>query len=324
VANVKRSLAVDLGAGLVLSTPVMIAAGCGGTGRELGGLVDVRKVGGIVSRTISVRPSGGGPPPRIAESPSGIVWATGGQNPGIDAFCSEELPRLARSGTTVIVSIGGGGLDEFVRMTSLLQGRPEVAAIEINLSGPDEELGRPELGVHLERTAEIAGAVARMTLVPVFAKIPLHAPDLVEICHAAVRAGVHGLTLGGPPPALSIDEQGLRPSLGTVFGWLSGPAVRPLTLRAVLEVTRAMPEVPVVAVGGVRSGPDAISCMLAGAWAVQLGTAVLLDPTAPVKVAQGVARFLRSKGMATPADIRGRLRLPEGDPAPAHDAAEVT
>jgi dihydroorotate dehydrogenase (NAD+) catalytic subunit len=324
VAGVKRSLAVDLGAGLVLPTPVMIAAGCGGTGREFAGLVDLRKVGAIVSRTITMRPEKGAPSPRIAETPSGVVWATGGQNPGVDAFLEDELPRLARGGSTVIVSIGGGSLEEFVRMTSLLQGRPEVAAIEVNLSGPDEELGRAELGAHVDRTAEVAGAVARMTLVPVFAKIPLHAPDLVEIARAAVRAGVHGLTLGGSPPAIAIDARRLRPSLGSVAGWLSGPAVKPLTLRAVLEVSRELPDVPIVAVGGVRSGDDAVECMLAGASAVQVGTATLVDPAAPVTVAQGVARFLKAKGIASPAEIRGRLRLPAPHEKRAGEGAETS
>ena len=309
MAGVRRSLAVDLGAGLVLPTPVMIAAGCGGTGREFPGLVDLRKVGAIVSRTITVHPEKGVAPPRIAESPSGVVWATGGQNPGVEVFLVDELPRLARGGSTVIVSIGGGSLDEFVRMTSLLQGRPDVAAIEMNLSGPDEELGRAELGAHVDRIAEVAGAVARMTLVPVFAKIPLHSPDLVENARAAVRAGVHGLTLGGPPPAIAVDAERLRPALGGVVGWLSGPALKPLTLKAVLEVSQALPDVPIVAVGGVRSGEDAIECMLAGAAAVQVGTATLVDPTAPVAVAQGVARFLKAKGLASPADVRARLRL---------------
>jgi dihydroorotate dehydrogenase (NAD+) catalytic subunit len=324
MAGVKRSLAVDLGAGLVLPTPVMIAAGCGGSGREFAGLVDMRKVGAIVSRTITVHPERGGPAPRIAETPSGLVWSTGGQNPGIEAFLEEDLPRLARTGCTVVVSIGGGALDEFVRLTSLLQGRPEVAAIEVNLSGPDEELGRAELGAHLDRTAEIAGAVARMTLVPVFAKIPLHAPDLVEVSRAAVRAGVHGLTLGGPPPAVAVDARRLRPSLGSVVGWLSGPAVKPLTLRAVLEVSSALPDVPVVAVGGVRSGEDAVECMLAGAWAVQVGTATLVDPAAPVAIAQGVARFLKTKGVAAPADIRARLRLRGSGSDPRDADAEAS
>ena len=309
MAGVKRSLAVDLG-GIVLATPVMIAAGCAGTGRELSGLVELRKVGAIVSRTISLEPERGSPTPRIAESPSGVVWSTGLQNPGVDAFVSEELPRLARSSTHVVVSIAGGTLEEYVRLTGALQGRPEVSAIEVYLSGPDLELRRPMLGAHVDRAAEVAGAVARMSMVPVFAKLPMHASDLPEVARAVVRAGATGLTIGGPPPALDVRPERLRPGLGGVTGWLSGPAVLPMTLRAVFEVSRAVPDTPVIAVGGIRTGEDAIEAFLAGAWAVQIGTATLIDPAAPVSVAQGIVRYLRAKGLATPADVRARLRVP--------------
>lgn len=305
----KRPLAVDLG-GIVLATPVMIAAGCAGTGRELSGLVELRKVGAIVSRTISLEPERGSPTPRIAESPSGVVWSTGLQNPGVDAFVSEELPRLARSSTLVVVSIAGGTLEEFVRLTGALQGRPEVSAIEVYLSGPDLELRRPMLGAHVDRAAEVAGAVARMSMVPVFAKLPMHASDLPEVARAVVRAGATGLTIGGSPPALDVRPERLRPGLGGVTGWLSGPAVLPMTLRAVFDVSRAVPDTPVIAVGGIRTGEDAIEAFLAGAWAVQVGTATLIDPAAPVSVAQGIVRYLRAKGLATPADVRARLRVP--------------
>ena len=148
MAGVKRTLAVELG-GLTLPTPVMIASGCAGTGRELAGLVDLRKVGGIVSRTITVIPRKGAATPRIAETPGGIVWDTGLQNPGLDAFLVDELPRLARGGSRVIVSIGGGSLEEYVRLTSMLQNRPDVAAIEVHLSGPDDEMARDVLGAHV-------------------------------------------------------------------------------------------------------------------------------------------------------------------------------
>jgi dihydroorotate dehydrogenase (NAD+) catalytic subunit len=309
VAGVKRTLAVDLGAGLVLPTPVIVASGCAGTGRELGGLVDLRKVGAVVSRSITLEPDRGTPTPRIAESASGAVWSTGLQNPGIDAFVAEELPRLSR-GAHAIVSIAGGSLEAYVRMTGALQGRPDVAAIEVHLSAPDLELERDVLGLHVDRAVEIVGAVARMSLVPVFAKIPLWASDVVELSRGAVRAGAHGLVLGGPPPALSVQAERLRPALGAVTGWLSGPAIKPMMLRAVFEVARAVPEVPIVAVGGIRSGDDAIEAMLAGAWAVQAGTAVLIDPEAPVRIAQGVVRYLKAKGLASPADVRGRLRVP--------------
>ncbi|MGZ8623064.1 MAG: dihydroorotate dehydrogenase [Actinomycetota bacterium] len=316
----KRTLAVDLGAGLVLPTPVMVASGCAGTGRELGGLIDLRKVGAVVSRSITLEPDRGTSTPRIAESASGAVWSTGLQNPGIDVFVAEELPRLAR-GAHVIVSIAGGSLEAYVRMTGALQGRPDVAALEVHLSAPDVEMQRDVLGLHVDRAVEIVGAVARMSLVPVFAKIPLWASDVVGLSRGAVRAGAHGLVLGGPPPALSVQAERLRPALGAVTGWLSGPAIKPMMLRAVFEVARAVPDVPIVAVGGIRSGEDAIEAMLAGAWAVQAGTAVLIDPEASVRIAQGVVRYLKAKGLASPADVRGRLRVPASFGALEEEAA---
>jgi dihydroorotate dehydrogenase (NAD+) catalytic subunit len=308
----KPTLAVDLGAGLTLPTPVLVASGCAGTGRELAGLVELRRVGGIVSRSITLEPRKGSPPPRIAETPSGTVWSTGLQNPGVAAFILDELPRLARGGAPVIVSIAGGSLEEYVRVIGALQTRPEVAAIEIHLAGRDDELRREVLGDHVDRTGEVVGAVARMSLVPVFAKVPMAASQLPELARAAVRAGAHGLTIGGPPLALGVRASDLRPALGGVTGWMSGPALKPLTLRAVFEASRAVPDAPIVAVGGVRTSEDAVEMLLAGASAVQVGTAVLIDPAAPVEIARGIAGYLRAKGLASTADLRGRLRVPAG------------
>ena len=322
MAGVKRSLSVDLG-GIVLPTPVMIAAGCAGAGGEMTGLVDLRKVGAIVSRTITLDPEKGSPTPRIAESPAGVVWSTGLQNPGVDAFIADELPKLAASGAHVVVSIAGGGLEEYVRLTGALQGRPEVSAIEVYLSGPDAELERAMLGAHADRAAEIAGAVARMSMVPVFAKLPMHASELPAIARAVIRAGVSGLTIGGSPPALDVRSDRLRPGLGGVTGWLSGPALLPMTLRAVFDVSRAAPETPVIAVGGIRTGEDAVEAFLAGAWAVQVGTATLIDPSAPVTVAQGIVRYLKAKGLTSPADVRARLRVPASFGSARADAARA-
>jgi dihydroorotate dehydrogenase (NAD+) catalytic subunit len=316
VAGLKRTLAVDLN-GLVLPTPVMIASGCAGTGRELGGLADLRKVGAVVSRSVTLRPRKGTPTPRIAETPSGVVWSTGLQNPGIEAFLTDELPRLVRGGAPVFVSIAGATMEEFVRLTSLLQGAG-MTAIETQISGPDEELGTDVLAARPDRAAEIVGAVARMASVPVFAKLPPLLPDLVQTAEGCVRAGAHGVTLIDAVPALGVDATSLQPRLGAVTGWLSGPAIRPLALRAVHEVARALPDVPVLGVGGVRTGDDAVEMLLAGAWAVQMGTATLVDPAAPATAAQGVLAYLGAKGMASPNDVRGRLRVP----APAAERAE--
>jgi dihydroorotate dehydrogenase (NAD+) catalytic subunit len=311
VARVRRGLGVDLH-GVILPTPVMVAAGCAGTGRELGGLADLRKLGGVVSRSVTLRPRRGTPTPRIAETPSGIVWSTGLQNPGIEGFLVEELPRLTRGGAPVFVSIAGSTMEEYVRLASLLQGAPGMAAIETQISGPDDELGTAVLASRPDRAAEIVGAVARMASVPVFAKLPPLLPELVQTAQGCVRAGAHGLTVIDAVPGLGVDASTLRPQLGAVTGWLSGPAIRPLALRAVYEVARALPDVPILGVGGVRSGDDAVEMMLAGAWAVQMGTATLVDPAAPVAAAQGVLAYLTAKGLASPSDVRGRLRVPEG------------
>jgi dihydroorotate dehydrogenase (NAD+) catalytic subunit len=309
VAGVKRTLAVDL-AGLGMVTPVMIASGCAGTGRELSGLVDLRKVGAVVSRTVTVAPRKGAPTPRVAEARSSIVWETGWQNPGLDAFVDEELPRLARHASPVVVSIGGSTLEEFVRLSSALQGRQEVAALEVQLALPDVELGHRIVGASPDRVAETVGAVARMSTVPVFAKLPGAAGDPVELAHAAARAGASGVTVGGPMPAAMVDVTSLRASLGAVTGWLSGPALLPQTVRTVFEVAQALPSLPVLAGGGVATGEDAVACLLAGATAVQVGTATLVDAGAPVEIAKGIARYLKAKNVGAPEDLRGRVRVP--------------
>jgi len=212
----------------------------------------------------------------------------------------------------VIVSVAGSSLEEYVRLIGALQTRPEVAAIELHLSGPDEELRREVLGEHVDRTGEIVGAVARMSLVPVFAKLPMTTSALPQLALTAIRAGAHGLTIGGPPAALGVQSATLRPALGAVTGWMSGPALKPLTLRAVFEAARAVPDAPILAVGGVRTAEDAVEMLLAGASAVQVGTAVLVDPASPVDIARGIAGYLKEKGLASPGDLRARLRVPAG------------
>jgi dihydroorotate dehydrogenase (NAD+) catalytic subunit len=314
-----RSIGVDL-AGVALATPVLIASGCAGTGKELHGLVELRRVGGVVSRTVTVEPRDGSAPPRIVESASGVVWETGLQNPGVDAFVATELPTLAAASSAVFVSIAGATLEEYVRITGVLQGRTGVAAIEVHLSGPDRELERPVLGAHADRVTEVVGAVARMSLVPVFAKLP-GGVDVVPVAVAAARAGASGLTLCASPPALAIDAPASRPALGGTGGWLSGPALKPMTLRAVAEVHRALPRMPLVASGGIRSAIDAVEAMLAGASAVQVGTATLVDPTAPVAIAKGIATELQRRAVASPADLRGRVAIGSPEPAPEEQHA---
>jgi dihydroorotate dehydrogenase (NAD+) catalytic subunit len=300
---------VDLG-GLRLPGPVLVAAGCFGTGAEVTDLVDLATLGGIVTRTITLQPAKGAPTPRLAETPSGMLSAVGLQNPGVEAFVSRELPRLAGLGVPVIVSVAGRTHAEFVSAASALAGRPGVLALEAYLPARDEERSGRSFSSRPDIAADVVGSVARECGLPVFAKLPAIGADLVETASACVRAGAHGVTLIDGVPGMSVDAQRLAPALGAVAGTLTGPAIRPIALRAVFEVSRALPGVPVMGVGGVREGIDAVEMLLAGASAVQVGTAMLVDPATPGAVSEGIRHYLESKGLRSAADIQGRLRAP--------------
>ena len=304
----KHSLAVDLN-GLRFAHPVLAASGCMATGHDVPGLVDLHKLGGVVSRSLTLAPSKGASTPRSAETPSGLLSAVGMQNPGVEAFVEQDLPRLQKAGVPVIGSVAGSGLEEFIRVASMLHRQPGVVALEVYLSSPDLERGGAPIYARLDRILEIVGAVARLSSLPVFAKLPPLVPDLVETARACVRAGAFGLTLVDAMPGLAVDAARLRPKTAIPVAGLSGPALKPLALAAVYQVARAMPDVPVMGVGGIFSGTDAVEFLLAGAWAVQVGTALLVNPAAPVEIARGVLEYLRDKGIASPADLRGRLRV---------------
>jgi dihydroorotate dehydrogenase (NAD+) catalytic subunit len=305
------SLAIDL-KGLRFPSPVIAASGCLGSGRESGGLVDLHRLGGAVTRTLTLAPERGAPSPRMAETPSGLLATTGLQNPGVEDFLREDLPRLARSGLPVIASIAGTSLEEYLRLTGQLDLRPGIVALEVYLSAPDRERGDgAPFYARPERALEIVGAVARLSRVPVFAKLPPLLPGLEDLAAAFVRAGVHGLTLIDAVPAMAVEASRMRPSLATTFGGLSGPAIRPIAVAAVHRVAVSLPEVPIMGVGGIATGDDAVEFLLAGAWAVQVGTAMLTDPSAPGEIADGIQAHLRTMGFGSSAELRGRLRVPD-------------
>jgi dihydroorotate dehydrogenase (NAD+) catalytic subunit len=309
MAGVKQSLAVDLN-GVPFPLPVLAASGCLGTGRDAPALVDLHRLGGVVSRSLTLAPSKGAPTPRMAETPSGLLTSVGVQNPGVEEFVAEDLPRLAKARVPVVVSVAGESVEEYIRVTSYLQGRPGVVALEVYLGTDDLERGPGDpFYARNERVVEVVGAVSRMSRFPVFAKLPALLPDLVETARSCVRAGAHGLTLIDAVPGLAVDAAKLKPKLATAVGGLSGPAIKPIALAAVFRVAQAMPDVPIMGVGGVTTGEDAVEFLLAGAWAVQVGTAMLVNPSAPVEIAQGLLRYLKGKGIASPADLRGRVRL---------------
>lgn len=304
----KPQMAVDLN-GVVFPLPVLAASGCLGPGREPG-LVDLHRLGGVVTRSLTLGPTRGAPTPRMAETSSGLLTWVGLQNPGVESFLAEDLPRFHRIGVPVVASVAGTTLEEYIRVASRLQGNPGVVALEVYLGATDEERGRDEpFAARPDRIHEVVGAVSRLSRLPVFAKLPALFPDLVEAARTCVRAGAHGVTLIDGVPGLAVSVASLRPRLATPIGSLSGPAIKPVALAAVYQVAQALPELPIMGVGGIASGEDAVEFLLAGAWAVQVGTAMLVDPAAPVQVAQGILAYLKEKGIASPADLRGRLRV---------------
>jgi dihydroorotate dehydrogenase (NAD+) catalytic subunit len=308
VAGVKHSLAVDLG-GLELPLPVVAAAGCFGPGRELAGLTDVRALGGVVTRSLTYHPSKGALTPRVAESPSGIVTAVGAQNPGVRDFLADDLPKLRRLRLPIIASIAGSSLEEYVRVAGALQDEPGIVALEVYLGTRDERHGGIPFTSRRELLVDVVGAVSRLSSFPVFAKLSVVVPDLEETARACVQAGAHGLTLIDAVPAMVVDTARLRPRLGAALGGLSGPAIRPIAVGAVFRVARVLPQVPIMGVGGVATAEDAVEFLLAGASAVQVGTALLVNPSAPEEISRGILAYLKDKGIASPGDLRGRLRV---------------
>lgn len=310
----KHSLAVDLN-GVAFAHPVVAASGCMGTGRDVPALVDLHRLGAIVTRSITMSPRKGSPTPRAAETQSGFLSWVGFQNPGVDAFVVEDLPRLTRSQTPVIASIAGSTPEEYLRVANHLHLRPGVVALEVCLSSPDEDRHDDPFYAHPERLHDVVGPVSRLSRVPVFVKLPPLLPDLVATARACVRDGAHGFTLIDSVPGLAVDARRLRPRLSAPIGGLSGPAIKPIALAAVYRVAQALPNVPIMGVGGISTGEDAVEFLLAGAWAVQVGTAMLVNPAAPVEIARGILGYLKGKGIATPAELRGRLRVRGEEPA---------
>jgi dihydroorotate dehydrogenase (NAD+) catalytic subunit len=315
VARLRSSLVVDLN-GLRFAHPVLAAAGCLATRRDGPGLVDLHRLGGVVTRTLTLAPSKGAPTPRAAETASGMVSFVGLQNPGLEEFVAEDLPRLRKAQVPVIVSVAGSSLEEYIRIANALHGLEGIVALEVYLSGADGERGGEPFYARPDRIHEVVGAVSRLSRLPVFVKLPPLLPDLVETARLCVRDGAHGFTLIDAVPALAIDADRLRPRLAVPVGGLSGPAIKPIALAAVYRVARAMPDVPIMGVGGISTGEDAVEFFLAGAWAVQVGTAMLVNPSAPVEIARGIQAYLKAKGIASPGDLRGRLRIQSEVPEP--------
>jgi dihydroorotate dehydrogenase (NAD+) catalytic subunit len=310
------SLVTDL-AGIRLLTPVLAASGTFGSGREMSAIMDLRQVGAIVTKSVTPRPVKGMPTPRMVETPSGMLNAIGLQNPGVEGFVEKDGPFIERAGVPVIVSIAGRSVQEFAEVAVSVSKIHGVVAIEANISCPNVERRGEVFACDPVAAADVISTVTRMTHLPVFAKLTADVTDLVEVAQAVVRAGAHGLSLINTLLGLAVDVETFRPKLGAVTGGLSGPAIRAVAVRCVYQVARALPEVPIIGMGGIVDAHSAIEFLLAGATAVAVGTANFFNPEATAEVAQGIGEFLAARGMSSPADLTGRLVTPSQPQEPA-------
>jgi dihydroorotate dehydrogenase (NAD+) catalytic subunit len=285
---------------LVLPNPVFTASGCAAAGRELHQFFDVAALGAVVTKTIMARARSGRPTPRMAETPSGMLNSIGLQGPGIESFIAHDLAWLAEHGARVVVSIAGATTAEFVALAERLRDEPAVSMIEVNISCPNVENRGQVFACDPAASARVIGAVRAATrpAVPVFAKLSPDVTDISLIARACADAGADGLSLINTLLGMVIDTDTLAPALGGGTGGLSGPAIRPVAVRCVWQVHQTVPELPILGMGGIRTGLDALEFVLAGASAVSVGTAVFGDPTAPVRVLAELDRALDERGFA--------------------------
>ncbi|GAB1817375.1 dihydroorotate dehydrogenase [Herbidospora sp. RD11066] len=295
-----------------LPNPILTASGCAGTGRELAPFADVTRLGALTTPTITMSPRAGRPTPRMAETPSGLLNAVGLQGPGIEAFLSRELPWLAERGVRTVVSIGGGSVAEFSALARKLTDAPGVTALEVNLSCPNVEDRGRVFARDPSAAGEVVSAVrtaARYDL-PVIAKLAPDVADVVSIAKACIDGGAEALSMINNPVGMAIDVDRMRPALAAGTGGLSGPAIRPLAVKCVWQVHAAFPGTPVIGMGGVMSGRDALELVLAGACAVGVGTVLFHDPYAGHRVLRELEELLQERGFDRLADAVGLAHRP--------------
>ena len=305
-------MAVDLSVALgrlSLASPVLTASGTFGHGDEVARLGDPSRLGAVTAKSVSPEPWAGKPAPRLHMTAAGMVNAVGLQGPGMEAWVAHDLPALRALGASVIASVWGHTVDDFARATEMLADA-DVVAVEVNASCPNLHALDESSAIWAhdpDATRAVVAAVRGATALPVFAKLSPNVTDLTVIARAAVDAGADGLTLVNTVLALAIDAETRRPVLGGGGGGLSGPAIKPIALRAVRTVSRALPGVPLIGTGGVQSGVDAVEMLLAGASAVAVGTANFRDPHAPYRVLDELRDWCARHDIARVRELTGAL-----------------
>ncbi len=298
---------VDL-AGISLRNPVLTASGTFGYGLELAPFVDLRRIGGLVTKSLTLLPRSGNPPPRIAEAPSGMLNAISLENVGVEAFIAEKLPALP-DGVTVIASVFETEVERYAEVCKRLTGVARIAGLEINASCPHVKSGGIEFGQDPDVLASLVRATRRATTLPLLVKLSPNVTHVAEMARVCEGEGADGVTLINSVQALEVDVERRRPVLSNVLGGLSGPAIRPIALRMVWQTSRAV-RIPICGVGGIATAEDAVKFLLCGATAVQVGTQNYLDPAAAASIADGIAAYATRHAFARVRDLTGALEVP--------------
>jgi dihydroorotate dehydrogenase (NAD+) catalytic subunit len=298
-------LSVQLGR-LRLPNPILVASGTFGYAREMEHLVDVRRLGGILPKTITQEPRAGNSPWRTIETPAGMLNSIGLDNDGIEAFVAHHLPYLSSLGVPIIVSIAGRSHDEFVRMTRRLEGLAGIAALELNISCPNVS-GGVDFGTDTAMCERLVADCRRATATPIFAKLTPNVTSVPEMARAAAAGGADAISLINTCLGMAIDWRRRRPMLGNVMGGLSGPAIKPIALRAVYQAAQAT-DTPIIGIGGIATIDDVMEFLVAGATAVQLGTVNFYNPKASMDVLDALPGALAAAGVQRVTDIVGTLQ----------------
>ena len=288
-------------------SPLFTASGCASSGKELAQFIDLREIGAVVTKSVMSKPRHGRPTPRMAETPSGMINSIGLQGPGIDAFLAHDLPWLVSQKARVIVSIAGETVEEYATLARKVRSAPGISALEVNISCPNVENRGLVFACDPEASRRVIDGV-RKTLggeLPIIAKLSPDVTDLVSIAKGVVDAGADGLALINTVLSMVINLDTMRPHLAGKTGGLSGPAIRPIAVRAIYQVHEALPNVPILGMGGVSSGRDALELILAGAKGVSIGTASFGDPAAIIMIQNELIELLKARGFTSVAQAVG-------------------